>query len=290
MGNEFYKKEEKKNMNKKALLVFAGIYFFLYLLNYFTPMSFGDDYLYSFIWRGQPMNVPLPEDAARVSSWYDLFISQWSHYLTWGGRTVAHVLAQFFLWVGKDIFNFFNAFVSVVLIAEIYWCIHKGEISLNFAPKAVFWIFFCLWAFSPGFSPIFFWLTGACNYLWTSVILLGFLLPYVHKYYCLDTENKKTTGLFGFCFFCYGIIAGWTNENTVCWIILVLGIFIFVCKKQSKTEIWMYSGLDGLLIGYALLIFAPGNYRRMLVEQDGVHWFSSQVLSEQFGILLTIFL
>ena len=289
MGNESYKKE-KKNMNKKALLGFAGIYLFLYILNYFTPMSFGDDYLYSFIWQGQPMYVPLPEDAVRVSSWHDLFISQWSHYLTWGGRTIAHVFAQFFLWVGKDIFNFFNALISVVLIAEIYWCIHKGEISLNFEPKAVFWIFFCLWAFSPGFSPIFFWLTGACNYLWTSVILLGFLLPYIRKYYCLDEADQKETGLFSFGFFCYGIIAGWTNENTVCWVILVLGIFIFVCRKYSKTEAWLYSGLAGLLIGYALLIFAPGNYRRMLAEQDGAHWFTTQMMTEQFGILLTIIL
>lgn len=281
---------EKKGMNKKALFVFAGIYLFLYCLNYFTPMSFGDDYLYSFIWQGKPMNVPLPEDAARVSSWHDLLVSQWSHYMTWGGRTVAHVIAQFFLWFGKDIFNYFNSFIAIALIAEIYWCIHKGEITFKFESKAVFWIFFCLWAFSPGFSPIFFWLTGACNYLWASVILLGFLLPYMQKYYTLQKENRKQTEAFSLEMFFYGIIAGWTNENTVCWAILILGIFAFSCKKCCKLERWMFCGLAGLLTGYAFLILAPGNFRRMLVEQDGMNWFSMQVITEQLGTLFTIYL
>ena len=281
---------EKKGMNKKALLVFVGVYLFLYLLNYYTPMSFGDDYLYSFIWQGKPMNVPLPEDAVRISSWHDLLISQWSHYMTWGGRTVAHVIAQFFLWIGKDIFNFFNSFMAVALIAEIYWCIHKGEITFNFEPKAVFWIFFSLWAFSPVFAPIFFWLTGACNYLWTAVILLGFLIPYIQKYYCLQEVSQKQTATFSLGMFFYGIIAGWTNENTVCWAILILGIFTFSCRKYYELERWMYCGMAGLLIGYALMILAPGNFFRARVEQSGTNLFTAQVMIEQFGILFTILL
>ena len=168
---------------KKSIVTFAGIYLFLYALNYLHPMSFGDDYLYSFIWQGKPMNVPLSEKAVRIASWKDILLSQWSHYFTWGGRTVAHVLVQFFLWMGKGVFNYFNAFISIFLIAEINWCINRGKVSLNFKAKDICWIFFVLWAFTPGFSPVFFWLTAACNYLWTNVILITFLLPYIRKYY-----------------------------------------------------------------------------------------------------------
>ena len=67
------------------------------------------------------MNVPLTEDAVRVSSLKDLFKSQISHYYTWSGRAVSHIIAQLYLWLGKGVFNFFNAFVSVLLIVEIYW-------------------------------------------------------------------------------------------------------------------------------------------------------------------------
>ena len=117
-------------MNKKALASFAGIFLFLYILNYLTPMCFGDDYLYSFIWQGQPMFVPLGEEVPRVSSWYDLFVSQKSHYLTWGGRTVAHVLAQLFLWIGKDVFNFLNAFYFCQISSVYFYYFQNFLINL----------------------------------------------------------------------------------------------------------------------------------------------------------------
>ena len=36
-------------MNKKVLVVFALIFLFLYIINYLSPMAFGDDYLYAFV-------------------------------------------------------------------------------------------------------------------------------------------------------------------------------------------------------------------------------------------------
>ena len=65
------------------------------------------------------MFVPLPEDVVRVSSWSDLAKSQWLLFLTWGGRLVGQTLTQFFVWLGKDIFNIFNALVSTLLVMEI---------------------------------------------------------------------------------------------------------------------------------------------------------------------------
>lgn len=277
-------------MNKKALASFTGIFLFLFILNYLTPMCFGDDYLYSFIWQGQPMFVPLGENASRVASWHDLFISQRSHYLTWGGRTVAHVLAQLFLWMGKDVFNFFNAFIGTLLVAEIYWCIHHGNVSLNFKPGAVCWIFFVLWAFTTGFSTVFFWLTAACNYLWTTVILLGFVIPYIQRYYHMDIspDNGKKYSPIGM--FVFGIVAGWTNENSVCWIVLLLLLFLFVYCKNHKIDIWMYAGVAGLMIGYALLMFSPGNMARLLAEQKGANWVTIDAMTKHFSMLAMIVL
>ena len=270
------------------MLTFVFIYLFLYFLNYLHPLCFGDDYLYSFIWQGKAMNVPLDENAVRVASWHDIFISQWSHYFTWGGRTVAHVLAQFFLWVGKDIFNYFNAFAGVLLVGEIYWCIHKGVVSLNFDARTVCWIFFVLWAFTPGFSPVFFWLTAACNYLWTNIILIAFILPYIQKYYDLSQKTHRSL-IFAVYMFAFGIIAGWTNENSVCWIILALLIFILKYRKEGCIESWMITGLVGLMIGYAFLVFAPGNTARLYAEQNGgSNWLTLQAFKDNFFIFCMI--
>lgn len=254
---------KKQNINKRGLLVLLGIYLFLYILNWLTPLGFGDDYLYSFVWQGSAMNVPLPANAVRVSSFSDLLASQWSHYLTWGGRSVAHTIAQFFLWKGKGIFNFVNAFVGTLLVAEIYWCIQKGNVFFSFEPKKVFWIFFALWTFTPGFTPVFLWLTGACNYLWTCVLLLGFMIPFIKKYYFPEEQKGDSVLFTGFMFF-FGIVSGWTNENSVCWVILTLFLFLLQLHKKNRyIADWMYAGLAGLIIGYGLLVFAPGNISRL---------------------------
>ncbi|MBQ5345068.1 MAG: hypothetical protein J6F33_07730, partial [Acidaminococcaceae bacterium] len=249
-------------MSKKAFFCLIAIFCFLYVLNCLMPLCFGDDYLYSFTWQGLPMYVPLGENAVRISSWHDLILSQYSHYMTWSGRLVAHTIIQYFLWKGKDIFNIFNAFVGVIFILEIYWCVHKGKVSLNFECGMLFGIFFILWSFSPDFTPVFLWLTGACNYLWSSVLLLGFLIPFIQKYYLLKKiihDNK----VFNFVMTALGILAGWTNENSVCWIIVLLFVFICYCHKAGIVEIWMYTGLTGLIFGYGLLMFAPGNIIRL---------------------------
>ena len=232
------------------------------------------------------MYVPLSDNAVRVSSWHDLFISQWSHYLTWSGRAVAHILAQFFLWTGKDIFNIFNALAGVVLVAEIYWCIHRGKVSLDFEPGTVCWIFFVLWAFTPGFSPVFFWLTAACNYLWTNIILLAFLLPYIRKYYSFY-KKSISSNISAFIMFLTGIIAGWTNENTVCWVILVLLFFLVVYRKRKGIQVWMFAGVAGLVLGYALLMFAPGNMARMQAEH-GTDWTVLQALPENARMFMMV--
>lgn len=270
-------------MNKKAFFCLLCIYLFIYILNFLTPMSFGDDYVYAFIWPEQPMYVPLPETIDRVSSFSDLLISQWSHYFTGNGRAPAHLLVQFFIWQGKQFYNFLNAFISVLLILEICWISDRGIVSFkHLNAKMLLGVFFSLWAFTPGFNPVFLWICGACNYLWMAVFLLAFLIPYVRKFYA-TSERIEHRHLFTLKMFVLGLIAGWGNENSVCWIIALLILFSVVNRKSGEHEGWMYSGLAGLVFGYALLIFAPGNMTRLHVK-FGSNWLNSQTINDNFHI------
>ena len=274
-------------MSKNNILSFISIFLFLYPLNYLTPMGFGDDYLYSFVWQGNPEFVPISEVATRITSFHDLFVSQCLHYVTWSGRTVNHSLAQFFLWQGKGIFNFCNAIISILLVAEIYYFVNKGKWPAKVKPIELFVIVFALWAFTPGFATVFLWLDGACNYLWTSVFLLGFLLPYVRSYYC-DYFTPKKANTFSLTMFFCGILTGWTNENSICWIILVLSVFRFSTYKRSAHETWMYCGLAGLAIGYSFSMFAPGNIAR-LQSVHGLNGISLTTIAYGFSECLKSF-
>lgn len=271
----------------KRIICVATIFLFFYLLNIITPMSFGDDYVYSFIWEGHPLYEPLTENAVRISSWNDLFASQVLHYFTWSGRIVNHTLAQFFLWTGKSVFNVFNALVSVILVAEIYWISHRGVVTLQVKTGMICGIFFAIWAFTPKFGDVFLWLDGACNYLWTTVLLIGFLLPYIRKFY--SPAEKMPEGIFySLCMLILGLAAGCTNENTICWVIPVLLLFIFRLWKRGRFESWLCYGVAGLMAGYALLIFAPGNVARLLAEQNGYFWLSWKGIKEHAVLLFLL--
>lgn len=275
-------------MKKRFVAVFLSIFIYILVINYLTPMSIGDDYLYAFIWQGHSMFEPLSEDAVRVQSVQDLVISQLSLYHTWGGRVVGQTLAQLFAWWGKGLFNICNSLIAIFLIAEIYWCSNKGNINLNMKTGIICWIFFALWAFVPGCSEVFFWLTGACVFLWPASFLWGFLLPYINKFYS-SQEKKSQSYLYCFGMFGFGVIAGCGNENSIGWIILTLLFFLYLTNKSQEQELWMYTGVAGLITGYLLLMLAPGNFAR-LVGGHGSNWYHLSLLKHHFFILLVVLL
>ena len=277
-------------MNKRPAVFLVMLFLLFYLFNVLTPMSFGDDYVYAFIWQGHSEYEPLTEEAVRVSSFRDLFTSQWLHYFTWSGRVVSHTIIQFFLWMGKETFNIFNTFVSVLLIIEIYWISHKGRVTTDFDLGTLCFISFVLWAFTPGFSPVFFWLSGSCNYLWMAVLLLGFLLPYIRKYYSFE-DDLVENHWFKYVIFFFGVLSGWSNENSICWIILVIAAFIYSNRDKQGLESWMFAGIIGLAIGYALLMLAPGNVVRLNAELGNVSgWYTIRLFKENLAMLSAVFL
>ena len=265
-------------MNKlTCMLLIAALMFFCFL-NYLMPMAFGDDYLYAFIWQGKPMYVPLTEDAVKVTSFGDLITSQVSFYYTWSGRVVNNTLSQLFVWAGKDVFNIYNAFASVLLVLEIYWCANKGRVTFDFDTRRLTWLFLFFWIFTPSFPSVVFWLVGACHYLWPAVFLTGFIIPFIHKYYFFETKVKNNICFNAYMFF-GGAIAGCTNENSVCWVILLLLIFVLKNRKLQAMESWMYLGLVGLILGYAILMLSPGNYARLIATHDS-NWFNLITIRE----------
>ncbi len=274
-------------VNKKFFIITVCMFLFFYTLNYLTPLSFGDDYVYSFIWEGHSLYEPLSENAVRLSSWKDLLVSQLLHYYTWSGRIVNHTLEQFFLWTGKSLFNICNTFVSIFLMMEIYWFSNKGDVTLQMNASRFCGIFFALWAFTPKFGDVFLWLVGACNYLWPIVLLLSFLLPYVRKYYLLPDIMPKR-GIFCVVIFFLGLLAGCTNENTICFVIPVLILFIFRVWKNGNSESWLHFGLAGLIAGYVLLMFAPGNIVRLLAEKNSLNWLSWDNIKVNIALLVLL--
>lgn len=295
------------SIGKSIYILYILIFIVIYGMNCLTPLSYGDDYLYSFVWdvsiNGGNMFQPISESARRIDSFEDIFHSLWAHYFTWGGRIPAHFFVQFFLWQGKVLFDLFNTIVFLLLLLEISWITLKGRITLNIPAKRLIWTFFAVWTFVPYFSQIMFWTTGSCNYLWMMVITLAFLLPWVRFYYHVQGMaeiSHSSPGIHGSDMFCahsysedlaiffFGILAGWTNENSICWIILVLFISILSARKKGYLMSWMISGFIGLCTGYILMIFAPGNFVRQAVEDSMTESTTLEIIQHKFLVISLI--
>lgn len=271
---------------KKSFTILIGIFCLIWYFNYCTPLIF-DDYVYSYICNIDAMGVPFSDNANRVSSLFDVFYSQYLHYFNWGGRSVAHSLAQFFLWQGKDIFNIANAGCFILLLLEIQWLINNGKVQFRFLYSDILWIFGVFWLSSFFMGDVFTWLTLSCNYLWTTTIMLALLLMYERHYFYADSDVfTKNNFVMFVCAFFLGITAGWTNENVPCFVGLVLAFYVLKIYKAKRGCTLLLWGLIGLLCGYLLLMSAPGNYVRYVRQlQDGIIVSGLPVLKDNLIIL-----
>ena len=264
-------------MKKNGLWILLLIFCLMFFLNIMTPLI-ADDYLSTFVLpEGFSTNGIFPEKMEKVATFQDFFNNLKTYYMRWGGRVPGGMPVGIFVLIGKEYFNPVNSFMAVMLIMEIYWLSHEGKISLKFNKSYLIWTFFALWTFNIVFFDTFLWLGGSCNYLWMLVVVLAFLIPYVHNYYSQNMLVKDTTKFTTGMFF-LGVLAGWSHETTTCWIILVLFYWLRVCKKNKTLQRWKISGFVGLCIGYGFLIFAPGNFSRFQLERHTSSFVSSELL------------
>jgi hypothetical protein len=237
------------------------VFVFMFLLESLAFRFMGDDYIYSFVWEGHSMYVPLSEDARRIQGFGDIIYSGYSYYMTWGGRVMAQMLAMFFLWIGRPWFNLAMAAGIILLLLSIQWIAHEGRITFALRPFDILMTFLCFWSFNINFPGTVVWIDGACNYFFPLLAVILFLLPYIQKYF-MEEESRKP-GYFVPLMFILGVLAGDTNENTICWIGLSGLLYLFYYGKRKKLELWMAAGVAGLVIGYGLLMLSPGNVVRM---------------------------
>ena len=254
-------------MRKKSLFILLLIFVLMFILNSFTPLL-SDDYYSAFLWpQGMRINDTSHEAIKRVSSFEDIFRGIKGYYYTWGGRVPGGLPVSFFVWQGKEFFNPINAFMIPVLVVEIYWLSHEGKVSIDFNPSYLVWIFFALWAFNVSFLDTCLWLAGSSNYLWMLVVVLAFLIPYVRSYFDVNAFKNHNIPLTIGIFF-LGLLAGWSHETTNCWIVLMLFYLLYKSRKIGELNLWKITGFTGFCLGYALLVFAPGNFSRLQLQQN----------------------
>lgn len=258
----------KSSINTAVIAVVCLISFGLMcLVNFATPFAL-DDFAYHYIFQ-ESSSVLDGSDVSvigeRVSSVADIITSMQAHYKTTNGRVVIHFLVQLMILLGKPVFNVINSAVYVLTMLLIYkHCTGKSRKNNS----AVLFLIICLsvWTFSPNWGMTTIWLDGSVNYLWGSAIRLAALLPF--RLYADDGAQKhsliKTPLIFIAC-----AIAGATNENTSAAFIGMIFLFCVYYKiKKFKLPAWSVCGFFGALLGFAFMVLAPGNSKRIDVWSE----------------------
>jgi hypothetical protein len=289
MQRENMQDESKKGWEKvlfRAILL-ASVLAVL-VLNFFTPML-SDDYSYAM-------------EVQKATSFLDLFRQEYEQYMSWNGRSIAHILLRVFLYLPTPVFKIANSLAFAALSVVMY---RLTEPERRYDWFTLLLIQMGLWLFSVDFSETILWEDGACNYLWTALLILSFMGVMKRT---LEQEKERirrsaaervraAVGLFLF-----GVIAGWCNENTSGGCLLFLLILLVVWRRRGAAIPAAYlAGLAGNVVGLAVMVLSPGARLRASyhTEDENFKGFLGMLariqkitltIHEYFGLLLAALL
>lgn len=252
-------------MNRKrrtfyAILIIA--FLVILVMNILTPYM-SDDFYYN-PGQGRSLNMILQK--------------VWDNYMTWNGRLVPQFIMTTCLAIPQILFDILNSLVFVILALLMYCNLETND---KFDARSMLIILLSLWFFTVAPGQTLLWTSGACNYLWATVISLGLLtlVRYLlHKKY-EATGVKYILVCVGI--FTYGIIAGWCNENTSggVFLLLVFSILQYAYKEIQKDRVktgisvscllcktipgYAYAAISGMVLGLLGLVLSPGGKIRM---------------------------
>ncbi len=228
--------------NKKiGYIIFIGIFLLMLVCNGVTDLV-ADDFAYCYDFR----------NGEKITGFFQIFGSMKGHAFSMNGRLCAHFLAQLFLLLPKWIFNVVNAFSFTAMIAFIYK-IAWGKKTNN---AAFLGVFASVWVFAPVFGQIFLWLDGSCNYLWSYVLGLLFVLPYTKRFIQGEGITKVPLKIL---FWCLCLVMGAYSENAspafICVATLLLLADVVFFKIRPKA--YEIVGILLSVVGYITIYLSP---------------------------------
>ena len=256
-------------------VIVAAAFCAIFAYNLLTPYM-SDDYAYLL-------------DVREADSLFDLIRQQYGEYLSNSGRVIGQFNVRLSLSLGKPVFNVINSVMFTALLLFMYVNIKRKKKHDIFV---LLLILTFLWKFTVDFGQTMLWICGACNYLWGSVIILGYITFFRHL---LDRAEKlRHPGWAALGAFLYGVAAGWCNENTsgggILLILLFSLNFWWDRRKDGKRSVYpfMITGFIGMCAGFLGMISAPGVRSRSQVMSEGDYTGLVGLLSRIYKITISI--
>ena len=150
---------EQKNKRRLYIAV-AGCFITILIYEILTPMM-SDDFYYRKIVQG-------------AGSFFELFRQEYDHYMNHIGRSVGHIVMRFLMYPESLIPGKVVLAAVFTLMTWLMYRLTEGKRGVRQYMMGVL----LLWIFGVAFSDTVLWLTGACNYMVTTTIILADMLFY----------------------------------------------------------------------------------------------------------------
>ena len=276
-------------MNKtKAInmICFLLVVVFMVAMNSLVPYCC-DDWHYMFVLHDQDHKYQLDIGAAYmipdvnerlVSSFADVITSTKNQYFVMGGRAINHFFEILLLWLtGKWLFNILNSFMFALLGYFIYkLAVPKKKGAMPWLLPLIYLLIFLM----PDIGDNVFWMAGAVNYLWPSVIMTGTWLV-MNK--CFYSESKLKFAIM----LPLVLLASSTNEISGGMMGIILLVWFLVDKKKKKNFFRYLICVLLFIAGEAFVLAAPGNFNRAenfnhvdIGEKKDIVWACTHNLSD----------
>lgn len=237
----------KKNIIKISSIIIVFILILIPSLH--IPMH-SDDYVYTLMGNGFSGHIGL--------------------YLNWSGRFITDYISTILLSLNYYVREIINSIIFTLLILFISLIPVVADSKDNliwkkFNPIIFFLIFILYWIANPALGETSFWIVGSANYMWTNLFITIYLFL---LFYCIKKKNIFLIDKLLLIFF--SLLAGCSNENTGLIVALISLSIYFYLDRKNKLILFTFIGN---LLGYLVLILAPGNYVR-IEKTGGAEWYS----------------
>ena len=223
-----------KILKEKYALI--AIFLLMFLLTFILP-RYGDEYVYSFIFKTEK----------RTKNIIDIIYSTYNMYINWSGRIIPNFLQNLFLLFGKFPYSVVNALIFVMIIKQSLSLLGKYTKKIKVSNFDYLILFSLNWFLIPVFTQDYIGLASSISYSWT----LCFLILYMNYLESIFSREKVPNKII-----IYSFLIGLTNE------VIIIFINVFLLFKILQYKKINYKILLSLWIGSAIEIFSLGNFAR----------------------------
>lgn len=240
-----------KSINKVDLFVLLFCFIAYWLLaGQSLPLS-ADDFYYRFH----------QATGKSIHSLSELIQSNVFLYTHVNGRFLAHVFIQLFLaWDLYVVFNVASGCAFLLLFCSILYLVRREKKTYG---DLVYVLFFIILFYPLMASTCYGSVALTVNYLWSAAIYTFFLSVYFH----IKDDDVKYSLWQNLLLFVFGLLCGSWQESFGIGIGGAICLYHLAQLRSTKKSVFYL--IIGFGIGLTLLVFAPGNFVRIGIENEG---------------------